>query len=61
MNELLIGASVHFRSQSAEMGLDDLGLAIKVEVPHLLKEHRTRDYPAGISHQIFEQLILLGL
>ena len=43
------------------MGLHDLGLGVKIELPDLLEEHRARNDAPCISHQILQQLVLAGL
>src|SRR5437867_3706218 len=46
---------VHLRSESADMGLDNAGARVEIEVPYLFKQHRARNHLAGVAHQVFQQ------
>jgi hypothetical protein len=61
MNHLVWEVGVDLRSQSRHEHLDDVRLRVEVEVPDVLQDHRFRDGPPGIAHQIFEQGELAGL
>ena len=55
MQKLGLERSVDLGSQAADMGLDDAGLRIEVEIPDPLQQHRLGDDPAFAAHQHFEQ------
>ena len=50
-----IKSSIELRSQSAEVGFNDVRLGIEIEVPHPFEQHSPRHHPAGIAHQLGEQ------
>jgi hypothetical protein len=52
---------VEFAAQAADMGLDDSGVRVEMEIPNTLKHHRPCDDLPRVAHQIFEQAKLAWL
>jgi hypothetical protein len=55
MDQLRPEAFVDLGAQPADMGFDDVSARIEMNVPDMLKQHRTGDHLAGVAHQVFKQ------
>src|SRR5436190_15594794 len=55
VQQLLLEWTIDFVAQPAHEYIHDVGLRIEVIGPHMRQDHRLRDDPAGIPHQILEQ------
>src|SRR3954452_1213070 len=51
---------VDLAAQVGDVGLDDVGLAVEVVVPHVVQDLRLRQHPPGVGHQVAQQLELGG-
>src|SRR5215472_17208361 len=47
---------VGFAADPADIDVDDIGCRIKVQIPHMLKQHRSRDNLPRIARKICQQL-----
>src|SRR5262245_45497108 len=48
-------ALVYLLAKTADVDVDDVRLGVEVVVPDPFKQHGTRDYLAGVAHQVLEQ------
>src|SRR5262245_16646819 len=46
---------VHLRPDATDMGFDDAGARVEIEVPDLFEQHRARNHLAGVTHQVFQE------
>ena len=49
---------VDLLAQVADVGLDDVGVAVEVVLPHVVEDLRLRERPAGVEHQVAQELVL---
>src|SRR5271165_4299951 len=47
--------AVDLGAQARYMHIDHVRLRIEMVIPHMLKQHGTRDHLSGVLHQIFQQ------
>jgi len=55
LNKLLREVAINLASQGADIYIDYVGQALKRRVPHVLKDHGSRDRTVDVSYQIFKQ------
>jgi hypothetical protein len=46
---------IDFRAQTRDMHVDDVGLRVKMVIPHVFQQHRAGNHLPGVLHQIFQQ------
>ena len=51
-------AAVDFAANPSDVNIDDVGRWIKMQIPDVLQEHRSRNHVADVANKIFEQLKL---
>src|ERR1700719_2681744 len=47
---------VDLASDASDIDVDDIGGRVKMEIPYVLQQHRPRDNPTLIAHQVLENL-----
>src|SRR5436305_14944787 len=55
VNQLSVKGFIDFRSQSAEVCLNNIRLGVEMKLPNMFQQHRMSHHAVGIAHQIFEQ------
>src|SRR5947199_3129011 len=50
--------AVHFTADPPDVNVDDVRSRIEMQVPHILQQERTRNHPAFVAKEIFQQLEL---
>src|SRR5262249_12590240 len=59
MDEGVDSLAIHLASQAADVNVDDVRHGIKMQIPHVLQQHRARHDLAGVANEICKQLELL--
>jgi len=59
MNQLGLERVVELGAQAPHRHIDDIGVAVKVHVPHMLGDQRARDDLAEVAHEVIEQRVFL--
>ena len=49
---------VDLLAQIADVGLDHVGVAVEVVLPHVVEDLRLRECPPRVEHQVAQQLVL---
>src|SRR5271155_2123515 len=60
MNQRIGLAAVDLAAYPADIDVDDIGHRIKMQVPHVLQQHRSGNHLVDVASQVFEQLKLAG-
>src|SRR5579859_6412859 len=58
LDQFAVEAFIDLLPQAADMGLDNIGARVEMEIPDLLEQHLAGHQPALVDHQIFQQLPL---
>src|SRR5690606_15674564 len=61
VDQIVVEVTVDLRAQPADVRLDDGGMRVEMEIPHVLQQHGARNDLPGVAHEIFEQPELLRL
>src|SRR5215471_4293209 len=50
--------TIHLAAHTRDVDVDDIGIGIEVQIPHMLQQHRARHHPVLVAGKILEQLEL---
>src|SRR5207302_5984815 len=56
-NQLVLVPIIHFAAQTADVNINNVGDAVEALVPDMFDDHRSRQNPAGIGHQVFKESV----
>ncbi len=58
MNQHRVKALVHRLTQATHVHINDIGLRIEMQIPHLLQQHLARHHLVGMPQQEYQQFKL---
>src|SRR5258708_35826933 len=56
MDEGVGAAAVYLASQAPDIAIDDVRHRVEMHVPHMLQQHRARDYRSRVADDILDSL-----
>src|ERR1700679_113621 len=59
LDRVELEAMIQFSAQPADVALDDAGLRIEMDAPHVFQQHPPREHAIRIAHEVLEQAKLL--
>src|SRR6476469_5789320 len=57
MDQLLLITVINLGAEVIDVNVNDIGQALKTQVPDMLDDHGTSNSAAGIAHQVFQHRI----
>src|SRR4051794_40712206 len=54
-NQRHLAVAVHLAPKTVDVHVDDIGVRLNAHAPYLIKNHGSRDHPAGIPAQVFKK------
>src|SRR6478752_2950027 len=55
LDHLVVEVAIDFLPEAVDEHIDDIGAGVEAVVPDVRQDHRLRDDPTGVAHQILEQ------
>src|SRR4051812_5442981 len=55
LDHLVVEVAIDLLAQTVDEDVDDIGARVEAVVPDVRQDHRLRDDPPGVAHQILEQ------